>query len=98
MKDPELVVEYFPDSDTLRLGVGVSPEEGETIAKWLMVEWSKNDEVTGVVLRNASKVLRPYLFPDEDDPSQKGGHFPGIAPDERTASSPSDSKGDESNN
>ena len=98
MKDPELVVEYFPDSDTLRLGVGVPAEEGETIAKWLMVEWSKSDEVTGVVLRNASKVLRPYLFPDEDDPSQKGGHSPGIAPDEHPASSPSDSKGDESNN
>ena len=97
MKDPELVVEYFPDSDTLRLGAGVPPEEGETIAKWLMVEWNKNDEVTGVVLRNASKVLRPYLFPDEDDLGQKGRHSQGKAPDERTASSPSDSKGDESN-
>ena len=66
MKDPELIVQYFPDSDTLRLGAGESPAEGETIAKWLMVEWSHDNEVTGVVLRNAAKVLRPYLFPETD--------------------------------
>ena len=66
MKDPELVVQYFPDSDTLRLGAGEVPAEGETIAKWLMVEWNHENEVTGVVLRNASKVLRPYLFPDQE--------------------------------
>jgi uncharacterized protein YuzE len=65
MNDPELVIQYFPDSDTLRLGVGEPPAEGETIAKWLMVEWSKDEEVTGVVLRNAAKVLRPYLFPEQ---------------------------------
>ena len=29
MKDPELVIQYFPDSDTLRLGAGVTPAEGE---------------------------------------------------------------------
>lgn len=67
MKDPELVIQYFPDSDTLRLGAGVTPAEGETIAKWLMVEWSHDDKVTGVVLRNAAKVLRPYLFPDGEE-------------------------------
>lgn len=66
MKDPELVVQYFPDSDTLRLGADVPPAEGETIAKWLMVEWGKDEQVTGVVLRNAAKVLRPYLFPDTE--------------------------------
>ncbi len=68
MKDPELIVQYFPDSDTLRLSAGVSPAEGETIAKWLMVEWSHDEEITGVVLRNAAKVLRPYLFPDSPTP------------------------------
>lgn len=73
MKDPELVIQYFPDSDTLRLGAGVPPAEGETIAKWLMVEWSHDDEVTGVVLRNAAKVLRPYLFPDSDEQGTNGG-------------------------
>ena len=66
MKDAELFVQYFPDSDTLRLGAGVPPFEGETIAKWLMVEWSKDEEVTGVVLKNAAKVLRPYLFPEQE--------------------------------
>ena len=74
MKDPELVIQYFPDSDTLRLGAGVTPAEGETIAKWLMVEWSRDDVVTGVVLRNAAKVLRPYLFPDEEKGSGEDPH------------------------
>ncbi len=41
MKGPELVIQYFPYSDTLRLGAGLSPAEGETIAKWLMVECSE---------------------------------------------------------
>ena len=72
MKDPELVIQYFPDSDTLRLGTGTTPAEGETIAKWLMVEWSRDEEVTGVVLRNAAKVLRPYLFPDGEKPDTNG--------------------------
>lgn len=66
MKDPELVIQYFPDSDTLRLGAGAPAAEGETIAKWLMVEWDSEDAVTGVVLRNAAKVLRPYLFPENE--------------------------------
>ncbi len=73
MKDPELVIQYFPDSDTLRLGAGVSPAEGETIAKWLMIEWSRDEEVTGVVLRNAAKALRPYLFPDSVGLDNNGG-------------------------
>ena len=73
MKDPELVIQYFPDSDTLRLGAGVAPAEGETIAKWLMVEWSHENEVTGVVLRNASQVLRPYLFPDGEKREESPG-------------------------
>ena len=73
MKDPELVIQYFPDSDTLRLGAGATPAEGETIAKWLMVEWSRDEEVTGVVLRNAAKVLRPYLFPDIEEQSNNSG-------------------------
>ena len=72
MKDPELVIQYFPDSDTLRLSAGATPAEGETIAKWLMVEWSSDEEVTGVVLRNAAKVLRPYLFPDGEQPDTDG--------------------------
>ena len=72
MKDPELVIQYFPDSDTLRLSAGATPAEGETIAKWLMVEWSRDEEVTGVVLRNAAKVLRPYLFPDGEQPDTDG--------------------------
>ena len=72
MKDPELVIQYFPDSDTLRLSAGATPAEGETIAKWLMVEWSRDEEVTGVVLRNAAKVLRPYLFPDIEEQSNNG--------------------------
>lgn len=67
MKDPELIVQYFPDSDTLRLGAGEPPAEGETIAQWLMVEWNSDEVVTGVVLRNAAKVLRPYLFPDDEN-------------------------------
>ena len=76
MKDPELVIQYFPDSDTLRLGTGTTPAEGETIAKWLMVEWSRDEEVTGVVLRNAAKVLRPYLFPDSSGQDDSGGKRP----------------------
>ena len=66
MRDFDLVIQYFPDSDTLRLSADVPPSEGETVAKWLMVERSKDDQVTGVVLRNADKVLRPYLFPDTE--------------------------------
>ena len=73
MKDSELVIQYFPDSDTLRLGAGVTAAEGETIAKWLMVEWSHDEEITGVVLRNAAKVLRPYLFPDIEEQNNSGG-------------------------
>ena len=76
MKDPELVIQYFPDSDTLRLGAGTTPAEGETIAKWLMVEWSRDEEVTGVVLRNAAKVLRPYLFPDSSGQDGSGVKSP----------------------
>ena len=79
MKDPDLVIHYYPDSDTLRLSVGVAPAEGETIAKWLMVEWSHDEEITGVVLRNAAKVLRPYLFPDAPIPDNNDGQCPGDA-------------------
>ena len=79
MKDPDLVIHYCPDSDTLRLSTGAAPAEGETIAKRLMVEWSHDEEITGVVLRNAAKVLRPYLFPDAPIPDNNGGQYPGDA-------------------
>ena len=79
MKDPDLIIHYCPDSDTLRLSVGVAPAEGETIAQWLMVEWSHDEEITGVVLRNAAKVLRPYLFPAAPNPDNNGGQDPGDA-------------------
>ena len=79
MKDSDLVIHYCPDSDTLRLSAGVAPAEGETIAKWLMVEWSHDEEITGVVLRNAAKILRPYLFPAAPAPDNNGGQCPGDA-------------------
>lgn len=79
MKDHDLVIHYCPDSDTLRLSAVVAPAEGETIAKWLMVEWSHDEEITGVVLRNAAKVLRPYLYPDAPAPDNNRGQCPGDA-------------------
>ena len=86
MKEPELIVQYFPDSDTLQLGVREVPAEGETIARWLMVEWSHENEITAVVLRNAAKVLRPYLFPDETKWEDGTGTKPEDSP--RPKSSP----------
>ena len=95
MKDPELIIQYFPDSDTLRLGAGVPPAEGETIAKWLMVEWRKDEEVTGVVLRNAAKVLRPYLFPEQGTDGETGYDEIGNHTDKRVPL-PSDNSADDS--
>ena len=62
--DPELRIRYYQDTDTLVLTTDCPGPYGENVARDLVAMSNKEGEITGIVLEHATKLLRPYLFPD----------------------------------
>ena len=62
--DPQLLIGYDPESDTLSLWNGTPANYGETVAQNLTAETTAQGIVTGITLENAAKLLLPYLTPD----------------------------------
>ena len=60
----ELCIDYDPDTDILTLWTGAPASDGSEIAKDLMVFFDEEDVPQMVTLEEASKLLRPYLFPE----------------------------------
>ncbi len=67
--EPELLIRYFEDTDTLVLTGGTFGANGETVARNLVAMTDNDGWVTSVVLEHAAELLRPILFPD---PPEKG--------------------------
>lgn len=61
--DPEPVVQYFPETQSLWIDSGKSLGEGETIAKGVVVFYGKDDGTTaeGVRIELAEQVLQPFV-------------------------------------
>ena len=62
--DPELRIRYYQDTDTLVLTTDCPGPYGENVARNLAAMSNDEGEVTGIVLEHATKLLRPYLFPE----------------------------------
>ena len=62
--EPELLIEYFEDTDTLVLSGGMVGANGETVAKDLIAMSDNDGWVTSIVLEHAAELLRPYLIPE----------------------------------
>ena len=62
--DPELTIEYFPDTDTLVLTTEGASSDGETVARNLVVFYNADGDAAGVTLEHAAVLLRPYLCPE----------------------------------
>ena len=63
--DPQLLIGYDPESDTLSLWNGTPANYRETVAQHLTAETTAEGIVTGITLENAAKLLLPYLAPDK---------------------------------
>ena len=61
--DPEPVVKYFPETQSLWIDSGNQLGEGETIAKGVVVFYSKEDDTLaeGVRIEFAEHVLKPFV-------------------------------------
>lgn len=61
--EPEPVVKYFPETQSLWIDSGKSLGEGETIAKGVVVFYGKDDDKTveGVRIELAEHVLKPFV-------------------------------------
>ena len=77
--DPELLIGYDPESDTLSLWNGMPANYGETVAQHLTAESNAEGMVTGITLENAAKLLLPYLFPDSAERVKPGSTRPSKA-------------------
>ena len=77
--DPELLIGYDPESDTLSLWNGMPANYGETVAQHLTAESNAEGMVTGITLENAAKLLLPYLFPDSAERVKPGSARPSKA-------------------
>ena len=77
--DPELLIGYDPESDTLSLWNGMPANYGETVAQHLTAESNAEGMVTGITLENAAKLLLPYLFPDGAERVIQGNSRPSKA-------------------
>ena len=77
--DPELLIGYDPDSDTLSLWNGRPANHGETVAQHLTAESNAEGMVTGITLENAAKLLLPYLVPDNSERVKQGNSRPSKA-------------------
>jgi len=63
ISEPEPVVQYFPETQSLWIDSGKSLGEGETIAKGVVVFYGKDDDMTaeGVRIELAEHVLKPFV-------------------------------------
>ena len=61
--EPEPVVRYFPETQSLWIDSGKSLGEGETIAKGVVVFYGKDDDTAaeGVRIELAEHVLKPFV-------------------------------------
>ena len=61
--EPEPVVRYFPETQSLWIDSGKSLGEGETIAKGVVVFYGKDDDTTaaGIRIELAEHVLKPFV-------------------------------------
>ncbi|MCE2500429.1 MAG: hypothetical protein J4G13_06160 [Dehalococcoidia bacterium] len=61
--EPEPVVKYFPETQSLWIDSGNSLGEGETIAKGVVVFYGKEDDTVaeGVRIELAEHVLKPFV-------------------------------------
>lgn len=58
---PELIAEYYPDTDTLVLETGAKRTEGEEIARGVVVFFDQDGKVVGVTVECAEILLKPFV-------------------------------------
>lgn len=61
LEDVPLLIDYWPDSDTLRLWNGREPARTQVVADTLTAELDAEGEAVGFTLEQAAVQLRPYL-------------------------------------
>ena len=63
ISEPEPVVRYFPETQSLWIDSGKQLGEGETIAKGVVVFYSKEDGTVaeGIRIELAEHVLKPFV-------------------------------------
>ena len=64
--EPELLIRYYKDTDTLVLSGGLTGPNGETVAKNLVAMSDNDGWVTSIVLEHAAELLRPYLLQESN--------------------------------
>jgi uncharacterized protein YuzE len=58
---PELLTEYYPDTQTLVLETGARRAEGEEIAKGVVVFYDHDNNVVGITVESAEFLLKPLV-------------------------------------
>ena len=66
--EPELLIRYYKDTDTLVLSGGMVVANGATVAKDLVVMSDNDGWVTSIVLEHAAELLQPYLLKVNQEP------------------------------
>ena len=63
MSEPEPIVRYFPETQSLWIDSGKTLGEGETIAKGVVVFYGKEDNTAaeGIRIELAEKALKPFV-------------------------------------
>ena len=61
LEDVPLLIDYWPDSDTLRLWNGREPTRMQVVADTLVAELDAQGEAVGFTLQQAAGQLRPFL-------------------------------------
>ena len=61
LEDVPLLIDYWPDSDTLRLWNGREPARTQVVADTLIAELDVEGEAVGFTLERAAVQLRPFL-------------------------------------
>lgn len=76
ISEPEPVVRYFPETQSLWIDSGKSLGEGETIAKGVVVFYNKEDDTMaeGVRIELAEHVLKPFVDAIVAKYAAKPGH------------------------
>ena len=74
--EPEPVVRYFPETQSLWIDSGQTLGEGETIAKGVVVFYGKDDDTAaeGVRIELAEHVLKPFVDAIVAKYASKPGH------------------------
>ena len=58
---PDILVEYYPDTETLVVETGGQRAEGEDIARGLTVFYDHDNKVAGFTLESAELLLKPFV-------------------------------------